>query len=176
MDQGRRLGIGTVALGGALHQAATIELDTDGRVAAATPAVLEARLLGARMFALSAPEAADLLGTLATARADTPGSLSAHCPAGAIRTPYGQQGTAATGARSRTLPGGDLRRRGTVRRGPPQGTGAAGLLPAAPRRCDPGAGRGSLWPEVPLGRKAQWLRNALGNLRTVARRATAGWT
>jgi hypothetical protein len=63
--QGRRLGIGVLLLGGDVRGSARIELDPAGRVASATPAALEEKLQGAQMFSVSAPEAADLLGTLA---------------------------------------------------------------------------------------------------------------
>jgi DNA-binding SARP family transcriptional activator len=173
MDQGRRLGIGAVALGGDLHQTATIELDADGRVAGATPAVLEARLLGARMFALSAPEAADLLGTLARSRADAPGFPEPQepkpepflPPAASKKPPLRVR---VLGSYRVETSGGEELRAGVRRK-------ALELLAfylLHPDGATQEQAVGSLWPEVPLGREAQWFWNALGNLRTAARRAT----
>ncbi len=172
-DQGRRLGIGAVALGGDLHQAATIELDSDRRVASATPAVIEARLLGARMFALSAPEAADLLATLAKSRADTPGIPERPepkpepflVPAASKEPPLRVR---VLGPYRVETSGGEELRAGVRRK-------ARELLAfylLHPDGATQEQAVGSLWPEVPLGREAQWFWNALGNLRTVARRAT----
>jgi len=171
--QGRRLGIGAVVLGGDLQQAARIELDPDGRVGSATPAVLEERLLGARMFALSAAEAADLLGTLARSRADAPG-VPEHPqpPPEPFRPPAT---TKQPPLRVRVLgpyrvetSGGEELRAGVRRK-------ALELLAfylLHPDGATQEQAVGSLWPEVALGREAQWFWNALGNLRTVARRAT----
>ncbi len=171
--QGRRLGIGSVVLGGDLQQAARIELDPDGRVASATPAVLEEALLGARMFALSAAEAADLLGTLARSRVDAPG-VPEHLqpPPEPFRPPAT---TKQPPLRVRVLgpyrvetSGGEELRAGVRRK-------ALELLAfylLHPDGATQEQAVGSLWPEVPLGREAQWFWNALGNLRTVARRVT----
>jgi len=171
--QGRRLGIGSVVLGGDLQQAARIELDPDGRVASATPAALEERLLGARMFALSAAEAADLLGTLARSRADAPGVPEDpqpppepfHAPASTKQPPLRVR---VLGPYRVETSGGEELRAGVRRK-------ALELLAfylLHPDGATQEQAVGSLWPEVPLGREAQWFWNALGNLRTVARRAT----
>jgi len=171
--QGRRLGIGAVVLGGDLRDAARIELDPAGRVAGATPAALEAKLLGARIFSLSAVEAADLLGTLARSRADLsylpersqPSPEPFDPPATTERPPL----------RARVLgpfrveaAGGEELRAGVRRK-------ALELLAfylLNPDGATQEQAVASLWPEVPLGREAQWFWNALGNLRTMARRAT----
>jgi len=171
--QGRRLGIGSVVLGGDLQQAARIELDPDGRVARATPAALEEELLGARMFALSAAEAADLLGTLARSRADAPGVPEDpqpppepfHAPASTKQPPLRVR---VLGPYRVETSGGEELRAGVRRK-------ALELLAfylLHPDGATQEQAVGSLWPEVPLGREAQWFWNALGNLRTVARRAT----
>jgi DNA-binding SARP family transcriptional activator len=173
VTQGRRLGIGSVVLGGDLQQAARIELDPDGRVASATPAVLEEKLLGARMFALSAAEAADLLGTLARSRADAPGVPEHpqpppepfHPPATTKQPPLRVR---VLGPYRVETSGGEELRAGVRRK-------ALELLAfylLHPDGATQEQAVGSLWPEVPLGREAQWFWNALGNLRTVARRAT----
>jgi DNA-binding SARP family transcriptional activator len=173
VGQGRRLGIGAVVLGGDLQQAARIELDPDGRVASATPAVLEEKLLGARMFALSAAEAADLLGTLARSRANAPAVPEHlqpppepfHAPASTKQAPLRAR---VLGPYRVETSGGEELRAGVRRK-------ALELLAfylLHPDGATQEQAVGSLWPEVPLGREAQWFWNALGNLRTVARRAT----
>jgi DNA-binding SARP family transcriptional activator len=171
--QGRRLGIGAVVLGGDLQQAARIELDPDGRVASATPAILEEKLLGARMFALSAAEAADLLGTLARSRADAPGIPEHpqpppepfHPPATTKQPPLRVRVLGPY--RVETADGEELR--AGVRR---KALELLAFYLLHPDGATQEQAVGSLWPEVPLGREAQWFWNALGNLRTLARRAT----
>src|SRR6266511_5941874 len=136
--QGRRLGIGAVVLGGDLQQAARIELDPDGRVGSATPAVPE--------HPQPPPEPY------------RPPATTKQPPLRVrVLGPY----------RVETSGGEELR--AGVRR---KALELLAFYLLHPDGATQEQAVGSLWPEVPLGREAQWFWNALGNLRTVARRAT----
>ncbi len=171
--QGQRLGIGALVIGGGLEHGARIKLDTAGRCASATPPGLEEKLLGARMFSLSAAEAADLLGTLARSRADLPTAPERPQPP---PEPFDPPVTSRQPPlRVRVLgrfrvetTGGEELRAGVRRKA----LELLGFYLLNPNGATQEQAVASLWPEVPLGREAQWFWNALGNLRTVARYAT----
>ena len=166
--QGPRLGIGVLLVGVTLPRTARIELDDTGRVARAAPAALASRLVGARMFSLSQVEAADLLATLARARADLPSLPQAppaepfHPPAAAPAPPLRVRllGPYRVQTASGQQLGAGVRRK------------ALELLAfylLHPDGATQEQAVEALWPEVPLGREAQWFWNALGSLRRVAR-------
>ncbi len=175
--QGQGLGIGALVVGGGLKHPTRIELDTAGRCASATPASLEEKLLGARMFSLSAAEAADLLGTLARSRADLPSTPERPQPS---PEPFDPPITSRQPplrvrvlGRFRVETAGGEELRAGVRR---KALELLGFYLLNPNGATQEQAVASLWPEVPLGREAQWFWNALGNLRTVARRATGNRT
>jgi DNA-binding SARP family transcriptional activator len=168
--QTTKLGMGILLVDGQVEGAACIELDDNGTLTHATPTALADRLLGARMFSLSAAEAADLLATLARARADqpTPPPLAPQpaepftppdpVPSPPLRVhllgPYRVE--TATGKRL----GRGVRRK------------ALELLAfylLNPDGATQEQAVEALWPNAPLGREAQWFWNALASLRRTIR-------
>jgi len=167
--QASRLGMSILLVDAQVEGAACIELDDTGTVAHATPTALADQLLGARMFSLSAAEAADLLATLARARSDQPASPLAPQPAEPFTPP---DPAPSPPLRVRLL--GSYRVETATAKRLGRGVRRKALELLAFYLLNPdGATQEqaveALWPNAPLGREAQWFWNALGSLRRAIR-------
>jgi DNA-binding SARP family transcriptional activator len=199
LAQGPRLGVGALLPGVAVDDGAQLVLDDAGRVQTASPWELsDQQLVGARACALTATEAAELLQVLARSRTDDdelpepghPDALAAaDQPAAAAPT-----AESVVGAESADDPDGLPAEYGktdapvTVRLlGAFQITTQAGELRSGLRASarellayylvhPDGASLEqaveAMWPDTELGRERERFWTALGNLRSVLRKAT----
>jgi DNA-binding SARP family transcriptional activator len=168
--QATKLGMGILLVDAQVEGAACIELDDNGTVTHAAPTAVADQLLGARMFSLSAAEAADLLATLARARADQPAPPLAPQPA----EPFTPPEPALTTPPLRVHLLGPYRVETATGKRLGRGMRRKALELLAFYLLNPdGATQEqaveALWPNAPLGREAQWFWNALAGLRRTIR-------
>jgi DNA-binding SARP family transcriptional activator len=201
LAQGPRLGVGALLPGAVVEGGARLVLDNAGRVQATSPWELsDQQLVGARACALTQAEAAELLGVLARSRtddedlpgpdqpdpavptdlpavpvsavaADTAGeALTDDEPAG-IREEYGKREALVTvrllGPMQITTQAGELR----------SGLRASARELLAYYLVHPDGASleqavEAMWPDTELGRERERFWTALGNLRSVLRKAT----
>ena len=199
LAQGPRLGVGALLPGAAVDSGAHLTLDDAGRVQAASPWELsDQQLVGARACALTATEAAELLGVLARSRTDDdlpePGhpdaAMQMDLPAVAAPTvepdagggqlPDEPTGLPAEYGRTDALV--TVRLLGAFQITTPSGEIRSGLRASAhellayylvhPDGASLEQAVEAMWPDTQLGRERERFWTALGNLRTVLRKAT----
>jgi DNA-binding SARP family transcriptional activator len=201
LAQGPGLGVGALLPGAVVDGGAQLVLDDAGRVQAASPWELgDQELVGGRACALTQEEAAELLGVLARSRTDdddlpAPNQPDRTVPTDlpAVAAPAVKPDTAgdALAEEPTGLPAeyGSTEALVTVRLlGPMQITTASGELRSGLRASarellayylvhPDGASLEqaveAMWPDTELGRERERFWTALGNLRSVLRKATA---
>jgi DNA-binding SARP family transcriptional activator len=201
LAQGRRLGVGALLPGTVVDGGAQLALDDAGRVHAASPWDLgDQQLVGARACMLTQAEAAELLGVLArsrtdddeefpaadqpdsavppdlsavaapTVKPDTPGDALADGPAG-LPAEYGKREALVTvrllGPMQITTESGELR---TGLRASARELLAYYLVHPDGATLEQAVE--AMWPDTELGRERERFWTALGNLRSILRKAT----
>jgi DNA-binding SARP family transcriptional activator len=201
LAQGPRLGVGALLPGTSLQAGAQLLLDETGRVQAAAPWDLagEQELVGARACSLTGVEAAELLGVLASSRTDDaePADLDrADVPADAdLPAVAGPGGQPAAGAGEQPEePAGppadddktealvQVRLLGAFQLTTQTGELRSGLRASArellayylvhPDGASLEQAVEAMWPDTEPGRERERFWTALGNLRTMLRKAT----
>ena len=201
LAQGPRLGVGALLPGTAVDGGAQLVLDETGRVQTATPWELgDRQLVGARACSLTQPEAAELLGVLARSRTDDDvdeavleprhqdGSAAAEEPAvaapaepvGAAEPADGPAGWFAEYGKAQALV--TVRLLGAMRITTNAGELRSGLRASArellayyliyPDGASLEQAVDAVWPDTELGRERERFWTALGNLRSMLRKAT----
>jgi DNA-binding SARP family transcriptional activator len=198
LAQGPRLGVGALLPGTTVEAGAQLVLDDRGRVQAATPWELgDHQLVGVRACSLTDTEAAELLGVLARSRTDDPVpsdpgppdvAADAGRPAAAAsdRSPDPEDavdalgGLAADGASAEALVQVQVLGPFTIQTA--TGELRSGLRASARELLayylvHPGGASleqavEAMWPDTEPGRERERFWTALGNLRTVLRKAT----
>jgi DNA-binding SARP family transcriptional activator len=198
LAQGPRLGVGALLPGTTVEAGAQLVLDDRGRVQAATPWELgDQQLTGVRACSLTDTEAAELLGVLAQSRTDDPVPSDPGPPdvaadagrpgaAASDRSPDPEDavdalgGLAADGASAEALV--QVRLFGPFTIQTATGELRSGLRASARELLayflvHPGGASleqavEAMWPDTEPGRERERFWTALGNLRTVLRKAT----
>src|SRR5512132_57764 len=198
LAQGPRLGVGALLPGTTVEAGAQLVLDDRGRVQAATPWELgDQQLTGVRACSLTDTEAAELLGVLAQSRTDDPGPSDPGLPvvaadaggpgaAASDRSPDPEDavdalgGLAADGASAEAPV--QVRLLGPFTIQTVTGELRSGLRASARELLAyflvyPGGASleqavEAMWPDTEPGRERERFWTALGNLRTVLRKAT----
>jgi DNA-binding SARP family transcriptional activator len=201
LAQGSRLGVGALLPGASLEGGARLLLDETGQLQAAAPWELggDQELVGARVCSLTGVEAAELLGVLARSRTDDaePADLDrADVPADAdLPAMAGPGGQPAAGAgEPPEEPAGppaeygktdalvQVRLLGPFQITTKTGEVRSGLRASArellayylvhPDGASLEQAVDAMWPDTQLGRERERFWTALGNLRSVLRKAT----
>jgi DNA-binding SARP family transcriptional activator len=199
LTQGPRLGVGALLPGTTIDGGAQLQLDDAGRVQTASPWELgDQQLVGARACALTATEAAELLQVLARSRTDDEElpelghpDTAAAADLPAVAAPAAEPmvvAEPADGADGLPAEYGKTQALVTVRLlGPMQITTQSGELRAGLRAsarellayylAHPDGATleqavEAMWPDTQLGRERERFWTALGNLRSVLRKAT----
>jgi DNA-binding SARP family transcriptional activator len=202
LAQGPRLGVGALLPGSAVDGGAQLVLDETGRVQTATPWELGAQqLVGARACSLTQPEAAELLGVLARSRTDDdvhdavlePGhqdrpaaaeepavAVPAAEPVGVADPADDPAGLPAEYGKAQALVG--VRLLGAMQITTNTGELRSGLRASArellayylihPDGASLEQAVDAMWPDTQLGRERERFWTALGNLRSMLRKAT----
>ena len=199
LAQGPRLGVGALLAGTAVDAGAQLTLDDSGRVQAATPwALSDQQLIGVRACSLTQAEAAELLQVLAAARTDDadltepdpPDAVDTELPAVAAPTIPPDLDDGERLAEPGELPAEQATAEALVQVrlfGPftiqtAAGEVRSGLRASArellayylvhPDGASLEQAVEALWPDTEPGRERERFWTALGNLRTVLRKAT----
>jgi DNA-binding SARP family transcriptional activator len=199
LAQGPRLGVGALLPGAAVDAGAHLTLDDTGRVQAASPWELgDQQLVGARACALTAAEAAELLQVVARSRTDddlpepghSDGTVDADvatvaAPATEPDDSGGQLANEPTGLLAeygKTDALVTVRLLGAVQIITQAGELRSGLRASArellayylvhPDGASLEQAVEAMWPDTELGRERERFWTALGNLRSVLRKAT----
>jgi len=201
LAQGPRLGVGALLAGAAVDGGTQLVLDETGRVQTATPWELaDQELVGARACALTQAEAAELLGVLARSRTDdhvdaevlAPShqdrsaaeepalAASAAEPVGAVDPADDPAGLSAEYTKTEALV--TVRLLGALQITTPSGELRSGLRASArellayylvhPDGASLEQAVEAMWPDTELGRERERFWTALGNLRSLLRKAT----
>jgi DNA-binding SARP family transcriptional activator len=201
LAQGPRLGVGALLPGSAVDGGAQLVLDETGRVQTATPWELgDQQLIGARACALTQAEAAELLGVLARSRTDDddnavlePGhpdspaaaeepalAASAAEPVGVADPADDPAGLPAEYGKAQALV--TVRLLGAMQITTNAGELRSGLRASArellayylihPDGASLEQAVDAMWPDTQLGRERERFWTALGNLRSMLRKAT----
>jgi DNA-binding SARP family transcriptional activator len=201
LAQGPRLGVGALLPGSAVDGGAQLVLDETGRVQTATPWELgDQQLIGARACALTQAEAAELLGVLARSRTDDddnavlePGhpdspaaaeepalAASAAEPVGVADPADDPAGLPAEYGKAQALV--TVRLLGAMQITTNTGELRSGLRASArellayylvhPDGASLEQAVDAMWPDTQLGRERERFWTALGNLRSMLRKAT----
>jgi DNA-binding SARP family transcriptional activator len=199
LTQGPRLGVGALLPSVAVDTGAQLTLDEAGRVQAVSPWELsDQQLVGARACSLTGVEAAELLGVLAGSRADDELTEPGH-PTAAVETdlptmvapvvesdaasdaePDEPAGLTAEYGMQEALV--QVRLLGAFQLTTKTGELRSGLRASArellayylvhPDGASLEQAVEAMWPDTELGRERERFWTALGNLRTVLRKAT----
>lgn len=199
LGQGPRLGVGALLAGTAVDAGAQLTLDDSGRVLAATPwALSDQELVGVRACSLTHAEAAELLPVLAAARtdepdlteSDPPDAVDAELPAVAAPAIEPNHDDGGRLAEPGELPAGHVTAEALVQvrlLGPftiqtAAGEVRSGLRASArellayylvhPDGASLEQAVEALWPDTEPGRERERFWTALGNLRSLLRKAT----
>ena len=199
LAQGPRLGVGALLPGTTVDAGAQLVLDDRGRVQAATPWELgDQQLIGVRACSLTEAEAAELLGVLAQSRTDDPEPSDPDPPDVAADAELTSGGRIRPLARPRGCggcePGGlaadrapaealvQVRLLGPFTIQTATGELRSGLRASArellayylvhPDGASLEQAVEAMWPDTEPGRERERFWTALGNLRTVLRKAT----
>jgi DNA-binding SARP family transcriptional activator len=202
LAQGSRLGVGALLPGSAVDGGAQLVLDEAGRVQSATPWELgDQQLVGARACSLTQPEAAELLGVLARSRTDDDVDEAVLEPSLQDRPAAAEEPALAVSAAEPAavaLPADDLaglsaeygktqalvtvRLLGAMQITTSTGELRSGLRASArellayylvhPDGASLEQAVDAMWPDTELGRERERFWTALGNLRSMLRKAT----
>jgi DNA-binding SARP family transcriptional activator len=200
LAQGPRLGVGALLPGTAVDGGAQLVLDETGRVQTATPWELgDQELVGARACSLTQAQAVELLGVLARSRTDDVDAevlapshqdrsaaeepalaASAAEPVGAVDPADDPAGLSAEYTKTEALV--TVRLLGALQITTPSGELRSGLRASArellayylvhPDGASLEQAVEAMWPDTELGRERERFWTALGNLRSLLRKAT----